>query len=123
MYGLPQSGILAHRLLEKRLGDHGYHQSTQTPGFWTHEWRPICFTLVVGDFGVKYVGEEHAKHLESVVKTYHEAKTEWDGSRYLGLTLDWDYAEEFSKRRVHLSMPDYVPVALKRFKRKRPKHL
>ena len=28
MYGLPQSGILAQELLEKRLEDVGYHQST-----------------------------------------------------------------------------------------------
>ena len=58
MYGIPQAGILAQRLLEKRLGKAGYHQSEFTPGFWTHEWRPICFTLVVDDFGVRYVGEE-----------------------------------------------------------------
>ena len=49
MYGLPQSGILAQELLEKRLNDEGYHQSKFTPGLWTHEWRPLCFTLVVDD--------------------------------------------------------------------------
>ena len=55
MYGLPQSGILAQELLEQRLNDKGYWQSKHTPGLWTHEWRPICFLLVVDDFGVKYV--------------------------------------------------------------------
>ena len=49
MYGLPQAGILAQQLLEKRLNKHGYHQSTLVPGLWTHEWRPIQFTLVVDD--------------------------------------------------------------------------
>ena len=66
MYGLPQSGILAQEFLEKRLGEHGYHQSRFTPGVWTHEWCPIAFSLVVDDFGVKYVGKEHADHLVSV---------------------------------------------------------
>ena len=33
MYGLPQAGILAHKLLEKRLNDEGYTQSKHTPGF------------------------------------------------------------------------------------------
>jgi len=56
MYGLPQAGLLAHQLLEKRLENHGYSQSKQTPGLWEHEWRPICFSLVVDDFSVKYVG-------------------------------------------------------------------
>ena len=27
MYGLPQAGLLAQELLEKRLNQHGYHQS------------------------------------------------------------------------------------------------
>ena len=33
MYGLPQSGILAQELLEKRLNAQGYMQSKITPGF------------------------------------------------------------------------------------------
>ena len=31
MYGLPQSGLLANQLLEKRLNKHGYHQSQYGP--------------------------------------------------------------------------------------------
>ncbi|KAL7551824.1 hypothetical protein ACHAWF_015016 [Thalassiosira exigua] len=116
MYGLPQAGILAQELLEKRLAKHGYHQSKITPGLWTHEWRPICFTLVVDDFGVKYVGREHAEHLVGVVKEHYDLTEDWEGKRYLGLTLDWDY----SQKKVHLSMPDYIPDALKRFNHKRP---
>ena len=33
------------------------------PGFWKHETRPILFTLVVNDFGVKCIRREHVKHL------------------------------------------------------------
>ena len=62
MYGLPQSRILAQELLEQRLEKHGYKQSQFTPSLWTHEWRPIRFSLVVDDFGVKYVGKEHVDH-------------------------------------------------------------
>ena len=43
MYGLPQSGLLAQQLLEKHLNAEGYHQSELTPGFWTHNWRPVSF--------------------------------------------------------------------------------
>ena len=91
MYGLPQSGILAQELLEKRLNDEGYHQSEFTPGLWTHEWRPICFILVVDDFGVKYMGEQHAQHLVSIIEQYYDFTTDWNGKKYVGLTLDWDY--------------------------------
>ena len=72
MYGLPQAGILAQELLQQLLNTHGYHQSCYTPGLWTHDWRPICFTLVIDDFGVKYVGREHTDHLINAIKeTYN----------------------------------------------------
>ena len=38
MYGLPQSGLLANELLEKRLNKNGYFQSKYIPGLWKHEW-------------------------------------------------------------------------------------
>jgi hypothetical protein len=52
MYGLPQAGIIAQELLEKRLKARGYHQSQFTPGLWTHETRSTKFALVVDDFGI-----------------------------------------------------------------------
>ena len=39
-----------------------------TPGLWRHVTRPVQFTLVVDDFGVKYVGKEHAVHLIKAIK-------------------------------------------------------
>ena len=116
MYGLPQAGLLAQQLLEKRLNKHGYFQSKFTPGFWTHKWRPICFSLVVDDFGVKYVGKEHADHLVSALKEDYELETDWEGTKYCGITIDWDY----KKREVHISMPGYVKKALKQFQHPPP---
>ena len=52
VWGLPQAGILANKLLRKKLTPHGYYECINTPGLWRHEWRPIMFTLVVDDFGV-----------------------------------------------------------------------
>ena len=117
MYGLPQSGIIAQEQLEKRLEKHGYKQSKIIPGFWTHEWRPISFTLVVDDFGVKYVGREHAEHLLAAIKEEYECTADWNGNRYIGLTLDWDYRNQ----EVHLSMPGYIEEALIEFDHPRPK--
>jgi hypothetical protein len=116
MYGLPQAGIIAQQLLEKNLEKHGYHQSTTTPGLWSHETRPISFTLVVDDFGVKYVGEENAKHLLNAVRQNYKCSCEWEGERYCGLTIKWDYPG----RKVHLSMPGYVNKALTRFRHPPP---
>ncbi len=50
MYGLPQARIIAQQLLEERLEKDGYRQSKTTPGLWTHDTRPISFSLVVDDF-------------------------------------------------------------------------
>ena len=53
IYGLPQAGILANNLLKKRLAKSGYFEVPHTPGLWKHITRPIHFTLVVDDFGIK----------------------------------------------------------------------
>jgi hypothetical protein len=63
MYGLPQTIILANQLFDLRLAIHGYHQTKFTPGLWRHVTCPIQFTHVMNDFGVQYVGKEHAQHL------------------------------------------------------------
>jgi hypothetical protein len=116
MYGLPQAGIIAQQLLEERLGQDGYRQSKTTPGLWTHDTRPISFSLVVDDFGVKYVGKENAQHLLDTVQKYYKCSCDWEGERYCGLTIKWDYAG----RKVHLSMPGYVRKALIRFQHPPP---
>ncbi len=36
---------------------------------------------------------------------------DWEGKKYTRLTLDWDY----TKRKVHLSMPMYIGASLKEF--------
>jgi hypothetical protein len=43
MYRLPQSGLLANKLLGKHLNQHGYFQSKLVPGLWQHHTRPIQF--------------------------------------------------------------------------------
>ena len=74
MCGLPQSGILANKQLKERLAEHGYYELPHKPGLLTHKMRPIWFKLVVDDFGIKYVGKQHADHLLSVLKEFTELK-------------------------------------------------
>ena len=89
MYGLPQAGILAQQLLEKQLNNKGYSQENLVPGLWTHSWRPITFTLCVDDFGVKYVGKQHAAHLIAILEEHYTISQDWNGERYLGMDIDW----------------------------------
>jgi hypothetical protein len=117
MYGLPQAGILANQLLARRLAIHGYHQTKFTPGLWRHVTHPIQFTLVVYDFGVKYVGKEHAQYLIDALETDYTVSKDWTGGLYCGITLKWDY----ENRHVDLSMPGYIKDALHKFQHPMPK--
>ena len=120
MYGLPQAGILANQLLRKRLEPHGYYEAKHTPGLWKHTTRPVTFTLVVHDFGIKYVGTEHAQHLIETLKKYYTVKTDWTGSLYCGIQLDWDY--NYPTRHLDISMPKYVSEKRHEFSHKTPTH-
>lgn len=98
------------------LKDYGYAPCKHTPGLWKHETRPVLFTLVVDDFGVQYTGREHAEHLSMALKTRYPVTEDWDGNRYTGITLQWDY----ENRTVDLSLPGYVAAVLQRFEHAPP---
>ena len=63
IYGLPQADALANKLLRKRLAPAGCYRYAHMTDLWGHVTRPIQFTLVLDNFGVKYVGKEHVEHL------------------------------------------------------------
>ncbi|KAL7475369.1 hypothetical protein ACHAW6_001287 [Cyclotella cf. meneghiniana] len=102
MYGLLQAGLLANELLENQLNTHGYYQSKLVPGLWTHEWHSIQFTLVVNNFGVKHVGDEHLQHLLQALREHFLVTTDQTGSHCIGIMLDWDMPRD----RCICSCPD-----------------
>ena len=117
MFGLPQAGILAEKQLIRFLGSYGYAPVCHTPGLWHHTWCPISFCLVVDDFGVKYIGKEHADYLIQCLRNhYQEVDIDWDGKRFCGVHLGWDY----DKCTCSLSMPGYVTNALHKFQHPKP---
>ena len=69
MPGLKQEGLISNNRLTRHLARFGYTPSTKTPDLWKHLTRNISFSLVVDDFGVKYVGKENADHLISSTST------------------------------------------------------
>ena len=112
MYGLPQAGMLANKLLKRRLAKHGYYEVHHTPRYWRHVWQPINFTLVVDDFGVGYEDNEHTLHLLQTLCQYNEAvSVDWTGTLYCSITLKWDYLQQTCE----LSMPGYVQQAVNKF--------
>ena len=111
VWGLPQAGILANKKLRRKLAPHGYHEHENTPGLWFHDTRPISFTLVVDDFGVKYVGKEHADHLIACLQQTYKLSEDWSGSLYCGITLEWNY----DNRYVDISMPGYIKKKIQEY--------
>ena len=68
--------------------------------------------LIVDDFGVNYVGRKHAEHLASVLEKYHEISEVWEGNKFSGIDLIWDYSQKHSGRTCRLSIKIYskIPV-------------
>ena len=76
-----------------------------------HKSRLTSFLLAVDNFGVKYVGEDHTLYLLGVLHKHYEVEVNWQGSKYCGINLEWDY----DKREVHMFMQKYIWKALQRF--------
>ena len=86
-YGLPQSGKLSNDILCTRLNKEGYYETTTTAGLWKHRWRPIMFVLIVDDFVMEYVGDEHVQHLQRVLEKHSTITTDWKGEKFAGIDL------------------------------------
>lgn len=97
----------------KRSGTKKYN----TPGLFKHVWRPVWFTLVVDNFGIKYIRKKHAEHLLTVLNKYYDMERDWDGSLYYGISLTWNYEAGY----VDISMPKYVGKNLIKYKHEPPK--
>jgi hypothetical protein len=116
VWGLPQAGILANKLLRKRLAPHGYFECSHTPGLWKHSTRPISFTLVVDDFGIKYKCQEDVDHLIAALKTKYNLTKNWVGNLYCSIKLSWGYVNGT----LDISMPGYIIKQLQRYKHASP---
>jgi hypothetical protein len=105
IYGLPQGEYSANKRLWENLKPNGYYEVSHTPGLWRHKRRPIQFSLVCDDFGVKYAGKEHAEHLIQSLKAHHKSiTTDWKGNLHVGIQLDWNYENWW----LNTSMPGYI---------------
>jgi hypothetical protein len=82
---------LTNQQLTTHLAKYGYTPTAHTPGLWRHEQRPITFSLVVDDFGIKYVNKDDVDHLLKALRDKYVITTDWDGLLYCGLSLKWGY--------------------------------
>ena len=73
---------------------------------------PILFSFTVDDFGVKYVGKEHAKNLITAIREFYLVFEDWNGRLYCVITLKWDY----QKHTVGISITGYVASDMHKYK-------
>ena len=84
---------------------------------WRHNWRPVLFSLIVDDFGIKYVGNPNADHLLNALKENYKVTVNYKGKLYSGINLTWDYV----KRTFRLTMDDYITNLHAKFDLPNPK--
>jgi hypothetical protein len=81
--------------------------------------RPLTFTLVVEDFGIKFVNKANVNHLISSIKSMYTLTEDWMGNLYCNIMLKWDYVG----RTVDILMPGYIKMKLQEYKHITPKKL
>ncbi len=111
VWGLPQVGILANKRLRRKLTPFEYFEHVSTPGLWYHKTWPISFTLVVDNFGVKYMNRDNIDDLIALIKKTYNLTKGWMGNLYCGICLDWDY----TNHTVNISMPGYIEKNLQQY--------
>jgi hypothetical protein len=116
MYGLIQAARIAYDRLVTLLAPHGYYPIRHSPGIWKHKTLPTTFALCVDDFGIKYTDPQHAHHLINTLQKYYKISTDWEGTAYCGLHLQWHY----NKGYVDVSMPGYISKTLQKFQHPKP---
>ena len=112
---------IANERLTKNLAPFRYAPVKHTPGLCAHRSRATFFTLVVNDFGIKYINPVNSKHLQNALRQQYDITTDIAGALYYGLTLTWNYTKRF----VDVSMPGYIQKVLHRFNHPvphRPQH-
>ena len=69
------------------------------------------------DFGVQYSNKDDVDFLLSALKECHYVyTTDWKGTQYCGITIEWDYKAQTCT----ISVPGYIEKVLLRFHHKAP---
>ena len=88
---MPQYVIPENKQLRTGIEKEGYCKAHTNPGLWRHKFRHVQFCLIIDDFVVEYVGKQHADHLATILKQYHNITEDWEGKKYPRIDLKWDY--------------------------------
>jgi hypothetical protein len=54
------------------------------------------------------VGKKHALHLKSTLLKHYEITEDWEGKKFAGIDLEWNYAPEHAKRSCRIYIKNYI---------------
>ena len=78
------------------------------------------FVLIVDDFGIEYVGDQHLNHLRTVLTTHYTITEDLEGRKFTGIDLKWNYNKLHSQRTCRLSMDGYIDNLFLKYGHKAP---
>ena len=73
------------------------------------------------DFGIEYAGKEHTLHLLKTLELNYEITTDWEGTKFTGINLAWDYNAWHANRTCRISMDGYIAKVLLKYGHPSPK--
>ena len=76
---LKETSRIANDRLKAHLVQFVFAPVPRTLALWKHDTKPIFFSLVNDDFGVKYIGKENANHLIQAQKKLYTISIDWTG--------------------------------------------
>ena len=75
---------------------------------------------VVDYFGIKYFGKQHALHFLKILDQHYKITADWEGGKFAGIDLAWNYYEQHDKKTCLISMNGYIDKLLMKYGHSRP---
>ena len=69
--------MLANEFLKQQLACHGYFWVPFIPELWKHVSQQVQFTLVVDDFVMKDMGQEHEEYGLAIIQQDYTVDINW----------------------------------------------
>ena len=54
------------------------------------------------------MGEKNVQHLNQAFQEHYEISEYWEGEKFAGIDMEWNYADKYNDCTFHLSMKGYI---------------
>ena len=61
------------------------------------------------------MGKEHALHLLNILEQNYEITTDWEGTKFAGIDLSWDYNVRHANQNCRISMDGYMKKVILKY--------